>query len=70
MCYGSRCYFEGYMGSCTIYDYKKIRDKYGLDACIIGGVATCEEEMEFIEVNEEKFNVFRKEMVEQKLSWL
>jgi hypothetical protein len=69
MCYGSKCDFEDSMGECRVNDYTKVREKYNLSACVIGGSLLAECDQEFINENEEKFKEIRKEMLESKLSW-
>ena len=51
MCFSGKCQFEQYDGGCRIGDLKKFKTKYGYDACLIGGTATCPEDEVWIESN-------------------
>ena len=54
MCYSGKCEFEGYMGECTIYNFKKFEEKYKYSPCFIGGMAYCPEDEEEIILKEKE----------------
>ena len=57
MCYTGECLFEyGYTGECMISNYQQFREKYGENACIVGGVPDCYETGKYIEDNKERLD--------------
>lgn len=51
MCYSGKCAMEQYSGDCNDYKYNRYfgGDKTVYSLCTLGGVATCQEEEEYIE---------------------
>lgn len=62
MCYGSGCYFENWMGECTVMSYSSgIKEYFKMSPCFLGGSPSCPEEEEYYNTHADLLEKYRQE---------
>lgn len=76
MCYSGKCRFEDNMGNCILFvDYNLFENKFGINACLVGGMITSPLEEQFYKNNEVKIKKILSEYFDEhrsieNMSWL
>lgn len=72
MCYTGECVFEvgggDCVGDCMISDYARFTEEYGLDSCIVGGIAKSPYDEETIRLNKDLIENIRNRWFEERYS--